>query len=70
MRKHLSPKFVGLSIAFMLIAMSSGCYRHVVGVEGIGSDRYNIYEPNYRPEGESGKSTTGKMLPSKTVKPK
>lgn len=54
----------------MLIATLSGCYRHVIGVEGVGSHQYDLYEPHYLPEDETRKSTTTKMLPSKVVKPK
>ena len=50
------------SIAVMLILGLSGCYKHVIRVEGMGSDRYDTYEPNYKLESDEDKSTSRKMV--------
>lgn len=70
MRKYRLPHVVVLSIAVMLIMALSGCYRRVVGVKGIDSGSYKIYEPNYQPDGVEGNSTSRKMLPTKIAKPR
>ncbi len=36
----------GLAI---LIALASGCYRHVVRAEGVGTSGVDVYEPNHKP---------------------
>lgn len=36
----------GLAI---LIALSPGCYRHVVRAEGVGTSGVDVYEPNHKP---------------------
>ena len=58
----------------MLILVMGGCYSHVISVDGIGSNRYDTYEPNYIPDGEKGKSKSAKkstkMVPSKVAKPR
>lgn len=61
------------SITIMLILALTGCYRHVIRVDDMSSDRYldkyKIYEPNLRLEGDK-KGTFKKMAPTRIVKPK
>ena len=70
MRKYHLPHVLVSSIAVMLTLALSGCYKHVIRVEGMGSDRYNTYEPHYRLDGDENTLTTRKMVPTKLVKPK
>ena len=58
------------SIALMLTLVLGGCYSHVIRVDGMGSNRYDTYEPHYIPDGEEGKSRSGKMVPSKVARPR
>lgn len=70
MRKYHLPHVLVSSIAIMLILVMGGCYSHVIRVEGMGSDRYDTYEPNYKLESDKDKSTSTKMLPSKVARPR
>ena len=70
MRKNRLQLVVAPLLAVMLALVMSGCYSHVISVEGIGSNRYDTYEPNYIPDGEDAKSRSGKMVPSKIAKPR
>ena len=54
----------------MLSLALSGCYKHVIRAEGMGSDRYNTYEPHYQLDGDENTSTARKMVPTKLAKPK
>jgi hypothetical protein len=57
--------------AFCLVAAlaCSGCYKHVIGVSGPGSDAYDIYEPNRRTLDEL-RTPTKKTAPNKTTSSK
>ncbi len=39
------PLFAAMAIACTLLG---GCYKRVVGVQGPGSDAYDVYEPNLK----------------------
>jgi hypothetical protein len=41
---------VAMVLCCVAALASTGCYKHVIRVEGPGSDAYDVYEPNYRPE--------------------
>ena len=70
MRKNRLQLVVVPLLAVMLTLVMGGCYSHVISVDGMGSDRYDTYEPNYIPDGEEGKSKSAKMVPSKVAKPR
>ena len=57
-RPHL-PRvaFSSLSATFVVVALTigalGGCYHRVVGAEGVGSERYDVYEPNLKDPNDS-----------------
>ncbi len=59
---------VSIACLFGLLAVGSqtGCYEHVVGVEGIGSGVDTIYEPNLKNPDDSFQPKQ-KTAPSKTI---
>ncbi len=70
MRKNRLQLVVAPLLAVMLALVMSGCYSHVISVEGMGSDRYDTYEPNYKLKSDDDKSTSRKMVPSKVARPR
>jgi hypothetical protein len=59
----------GAAIVVIAVCMSSGCYTRVVGAEGVGADRYDIYEPNLKDPDDSvapkRKTVDTKTIPTK-----
>jgi hypothetical protein len=49
----------------VLLAVS-GCYKRVVGAEGVGADRYDVYEPNLK-EPDDSVNPKRQAVPTKTV---
>jgi hypothetical protein len=73
-RNAISFRSVVASGAFCLVAAlaCSGCYKHVVGVSGPGSEAYDVYEPNRQEPEDVGpapnKTAPNKVAPSKQAK--
>lgn len=59
-------------VALIAITMisSCGCYERVVGAEGVGADRYDVYEPNLQEPDQSvnpkRQTVKGKSVPAKS----
>jgi hypothetical protein len=53
-------------LAAMLIGAAGGCYKRVVGVEGVGADRYDVYQPNLKDPDESALPKR-QTVPTQTV---
>ena len=73
-RNTISFRSVVASGVFCLVAVlaCSGCYKHVVGVSGPGSEAYDVYEPNRQTPEDVGpapnKTAPNKVAPSKRAK--
>ncbi len=47
MMRRIAPRIAAaLLVALLGLAVSGGCYRHVIRTEGFGNDDINVYEPN------------------------
>lgn len=70
MRKSRLQHVVVSSIAVVLTLVLGGCYKHVIRVDGIGSNVYDTYEPNYELKTDKDRATATKMVPSKIARPR
>jgi len=68
MRRYLRQSVVPAALMLVLFAfgMLTGCYERVVGVEGVGTETMEVYEPNLKDPNDSVLPKR-QTVPTKTV---
>ena len=65
-RARLPAPSAFLVAAIVVLMPAGGCYKRVVGVEGVGTDRYDVYEPNLK-EPDDSVNPKRQVAPNKTI---